>query len=221
MKINEMVIVITGAHGATANVLFKYFSEKAKVTVGIVRNLDSKWKKKSEGYLTKCDLIELDQVDGCVELIRDRLGKIDVWINVVGGFTIGKPVEEIDSDWDRMYMLNFTTTLNCIKSVIPLMKENKFGRIINFGSKAGEKGMGLAGPYTVSKAAIHSLTKTVSYEVKNNITINAVLPDIIDTHTNRENMPGANFNSWTKPIDIANKIESIILADTNGQLIYV
>ena len=81
--------------------------------------------------------------------------------------------------------------------------------------------MGLAGPYTVSKAAIHSLTKTVSYEVKNNITINAVLPDIIDTHTNRENMPGANFNSWTKPIDIANKIESIILADTNGQLIYV
>ena len=221
MKIDDMVIVITGAHGATGSVLFEYFCKKSAVTVGTLRNLDSKWKEKSEGFLTKCDLLELDQVEGCVELIRDRLGKIDAWINVVGGFTMGKPVEEIESDWDRMHILNFTTTLNCIKSVMPVMKETGYGRIINFGSKAGEKGMGLAGPYTVSKAAVHSLTKTVSQEVEGDITCNAVMPDIIDTPANREAMPDVNFNSWTKPIDIADKIESIILAKTNGQLIYV
>lgn len=216
-----MVIVVTGAHGATGRVLYDYFCQRSAATVGTLRNLDAKWKENSSGFLSKCDLLELDQVEGCVELVRDRLGGIHAWINVVGGFTMGKPVEDIDSDWDRMYMLNFTTTLNCIKSVMPVMKEAGFGRIINFGSKAGEKGMGLAGPYTVSKAAVHILTKTISQEVEGQITCNAVLPEIIDTPTNREVMPDANFNSWTKPIDIADKVESIIMANTNGQLIYV
>ena len=57
--------------------------------------------------------------------------------------------------------------------------------------------------------------------VNDNITCNAVLPDIIDTPINRENMTGENYNSWTSPSIIANKIETIIKSKTNGQLILV
>jgi len=216
-----MVIVITGGYGATAKGIIQHFKNKAKAVVGTIRNLDSKWEKKDGVFYTKCDLFEIDQVEGCVELIRDRLDGPHVWINSVGGFTMGKNIEECVNEWEKMYQLNFETTLNCVKNVLPLMKENKFGRIINFGSRAGERGMALAGPYAVSKASLHSLTKTISQELISEITCNAVLPEIIDTPTNRESMPDANFNSWSNPLDIADKIESIIKSTSNGQLIYV
>ena len=183
--------------------------------------MNSKWKEKEGIYYTKCDLSELDQIEGCVEVIRDRLGEPNVWINAVGGFTMGKLAEECGNEWEKMHLLNFETTLNCVKNILPIMKENKFGRIINFGSRAGEKGMALAGPYSVSKASILNLTKTLSMEILGDITCNAVLPEIIDTPVNRESMPDANFSSWSNPLDIADKIESIIKSSANGQLIYV
>jgi NAD(P)-dependent dehydrogenase (short-subunit alcohol dehydrogenase family) len=216
-----MVIVVTGGNGATAKGIIQHFKSKAKAVVGTLRNLDSRWLEKDGVFYTKCDLSELDQIEGCIELIRDRLGLPHVWINTVGGFTIGKPVEECINEWEKMHLINFETTLNCIKNILPIMKENKFGRIVNFGSRTGEKGMALAGPYSVSKSSVHNLTKTISLEVSRDITCNAVLPEIIDTPANREAMPNANFNTWSNPIDIADKIESIIKSKSNGQLIYV
>jgi len=216
-----MVIVVTGGNGATANGIIQHFKNKAKAVIGTLRNLDTKWVEKEGVFYTKCDLAELDQIEGCIELTRDRLGYPHVWINTVGGFKMGKPVEDCINEWEKMYLLNFETTLNCIKNILPIMNENEFGRIVNFGSRAGEKGMAMAGPYSVSKASVHNLTKTISLEVSGNITCNAVLPEIIDTPANREAMPDTNFNSWSKPIDIADKIESILKSKANGQLIYV
>jgi len=216
-----MVIVVTGANGATARGIIQHFKNKAKAVVGTLRNFDSRWVEKEGVFYTKCDLAELDQIEGCIELIRDRLGLPHVWINTVGGFTMGKPVEDCINEWEKMHLINFKTTLNCIKNILPIMIENEFGRIVNFGSRAGEKGMAMAGPYSASKSSIHNLTKTISLEVVGNITCNAVLPEIIDTPTNRETMPDANFDSWSKPVDIADKIESILTSKANGQLIYV
>jgi NAD(P)-dependent dehydrogenase (short-subunit alcohol dehydrogenase family) len=216
-----MVVVVTGGYGATASGIIQHFKNNSKAVVGTLRNLDSKWKEKDGVYFTKCDLSETDQVEGCVELIRDRLDGPHVWINVVGGFMMGNKVEDCLNEWEKMHQLNFETTLNCIKNILPIMNESGFGRIINFGSRAGEKGMALAGPYAVSKASIHNLTKTIAHEINGDITCNAVLPEIIDTPANREAMPNANFYSWSNPLDIADKIESIIKSTSNGQLIFV
>tara|TARA_B100001029_G_C15056203_1_gene454579 strand:+ start:1593 stop:2243 length:651 start_codon:yes stop_codon:yes gene_type:complete len=216
-----MVIVITGGRGTTAKSIIDYFKARAKAVVGTVRNLDSRWNKNDGIFFTKCDLLENDEVEGAIELIMDRLGGPHVWINAVGGFTMGNKIEDCVNEWDKMYQLNFKTTLNSVKNILPVMKENGFGRIINFGSRAGEKGMALAGPYSISKASIHNLTKTLALECNGNITCNAVLPEIIDTPANREAMPNAHFNSWTPPISIADKIETIIKSNSNGQLILV
>ena len=216
-----MVVVVTGGKGATAKGLIEYFKPRAKAVVGTLRNLDSRWKEKDGIFFTKCDLLENDEVEGAIELIMDRLGGPHVWINAVGGFTMGNKVEDCLNEWDKMYQINFETTLNSIKNILPVMNENGFGRIINFGSRAGEKGMALAAPYSTSKASIHNLTKTLSQELEGDITCNAVLPEIIDTPINRDAMPDANFNSWTSPMSIADKIESIIKSNSNGQLILV
>ena len=216
-----MIIVITGGSGTTAKEIINHFNNKAKAVVTTLRNSDSKWKMKNGVYYTKCELTKSDQIEGCIDLIRDRLGKPHVWINTVGGFSQGKSVEKYINEWEKMYQLNFQTALNCIKLILPIMKQNDFGRIINFGSRAGKQGMALAGPYSTSKASLHNLTKTISLEIKGDITCNAVLPKIIDTPINREKMPNTNFNTWSCPKDIANKIESIIKSTENGKLIYV
>ena len=221
LKLSEMIIIVTGAYGATGSEIIKYFQPRVKFVVGTVRNINMRWKEKNGIFLTKCDLLENDQVEGSIELILDRIGIPHVLINTVGGFKIGKNVENCTNEWDKMYEINFQTTLNSINNILPIMKKNNFGRIINFGSRSGEKGMAKAGPYSASKAAIHNLTKTISQEVNDNITCNAVLPDIIDTPINRESMTGENYNSWTSPSIIANKIETIIKSKTNGQLILV
>ena len=63
-----------------------------------------------------------------------------------------------------MFNINFQTTLNCCVTILSHMKKAGFGRIVNFGSAAAEKGMAAAVPYTVSKAAVMALTKTIARE---------------------------------------------------------
>ena len=111
------------------------------------------------------------------------------------------------------------TTLNCCQQILPRMKLSGWGRIINMGAQAAIKGMPLAGPYCTSKMAVHALTKIIALENEGGITCNAIVPGIIDTPTNRKQMPGANHSNWVNPKKIAEKIEGLLLSDENGALI--
>ena len=87
------------------------------------------------------------------------------------------------------------------------------------GAQAAVKGMPLTGPYCTSKTAIHMLTKTIALENGTGITCNALLPGIIDTPANRNQMPDADHGNWVSPKQIAIKIESLLISDENGSLI--
>ena len=134
-------------------------------------------------------------------------------------FTMGKHVEEGHDDWTYMYNTNFMTALNCCQQILPKMKQNGWGRIVNIGAQAAVKGMPLTGPYCTSKTAVHMLTKTIALENGNGITCNAILPGIIDTPANRNQMPDADHSNWVSPKQIAIKIESLLISDENGSLI--
>ena len=102
------------------------------------------------------------------------------------------------------------------------MKKAGFGRIVNFGSAAAEKGMAAAVPYTVSKAAVMALTKTIAREEEEHwITCNAIVPTIIDTPQNRASMADADFSAWTSPGAIAETIIDIVNSDRTGEMIHV
>ena len=79
----------------------------------------------------------------------------------------------------------------------------------------------MAGPYCASKLALHGLTKIIALENNNHITCNAILPKIINTTTNRKNMPDANISRWTSVDIIAQKIEESISSKQSGLLIKV
>lgn len=136
---------------------------------------------------------------------------------------MGKSVEDtLPDDWSHMFNLNFQTALNCCVTILPHMKKYGFGRIINFGSVAAENGMAAAGPYTVSKAAVMALTKTIARKGQEyGITCNAIVPTIINTPQNRAAMADADFSTWTSPRTIAETIIDVVNSDRTGEMIHV
>ena len=113
MKINEMNIVITGANGALASYLLEYFSSCAAFVVGTVRKLAETAKPKNNELIIEMDPLDHHSIDECISWINKESGDIHAWMNIVGGFTMGKHVEEGHDDWIYMYNTNFMTALNC------------------------------------------------------------------------------------------------------------
>lgn len=132
-----------------------------------------------------CVVNVLDEasVNGTVARVAEQFGAIDVLVNNVGGsMGIAKPMEEITlEEFEKVLTLNIRSTFLCCKAVIPVMKKNRHGRIINMSSMAGRSRSVFGGtPYTAAKAAIIGLTRQSSKDLgKHGITINAVAPGTI------------------------------------------
>jgi NAD(P)-dependent dehydrogenase (short-subunit alcohol dehydrogenase family) len=108
--------------------------------------------------------------------------------------------------WQRMYALNVLTALNTSRAAIGHLTASGAGRIVNVGAIAAlHAGSGM-GPYAASKAGVHRLTEALAAELKGKITVNAVLPSIIDTPANRASMPQADFGKWVTPQELAEVI---------------
>ena len=221
MKIDEMNIVITGANGTLASYLLDYFSTRAAFVVGTVRQLAKTSKPKNNEAIIEMDPLDHYSIDDAIDWITNEAGDIHVWMNIIGGFSMGNRVEEGHDDWIYMYNTNFMTALNCCQQILPLMKNKGWGRIINMGSQTSINGMPLAGPYCASKAAVHSLTQTIALENSNGVTCSAIIPGIIDTPANRNNMPKADHSSWIALEVLAQNIKKIILSKENGLMVEV
>ena len=214
-----MNIVITGANGSLASYLLEYFSTRAAFVVGTVRQLAETSKPKNNAFIIEMDPLDHYSIDEAIVWTNNEAGDIHVWMNIIGGFNMGNHVEEGRDSWAYMYNTNFMTALNCCQQILPIMKHRGWGRIINIGSQTAIKGMPLAGPYCASKLAVHSLTKTIALENSNGVTCNAIVPGIIDTPANRNNMPEADHSGWVSVEIIANKIEEVLSSKDSGLLV--
>src|SRR4029450_12917571 len=98
------------------------------------------------------------------------------------------------------------TALNPARAAIPHLLNSRAARIVNIGAMGAlQAGSGM-GAYAASKAGVHRLTEALSTELKGKITVNAVLPSIIDTTANRASMPKADFTKWVTPKELADVI---------------
>lgn len=150
------------------------------------------------------DLTDALQSGAAMDAVADRFGGIDALLNIAGGFTWETLQDGSIQSWPAMYRLNVLTAANACRAAVPHLKRSAAGRIVNVGSAAALKaGMGM-GAYAAAKAGVHSLTQALAEELKgDNVTVNAVLPSIIDTPTNRADMPDADFAAWVAPGDLA------------------
>jgi NAD(P)-dependent dehydrogenase (short-subunit alcohol dehydrogenase family) len=156
-------------------------------------------------FLAKIDLGNEGQVKGFVDDAAKRFGRLDILVNLVGGFWGFKTVAETTlEEWQRMFDLNVRPTFLCCKAVVPVMQKNKYGRIVSVSSRSGLAGAGELAAYTTAKGAIRTFTAALAEEVLNdNILVNAIAPSTIDTEANRRDMPNAKHENWVKPEDIA------------------
>ena len=140
-----------------------------------------------------------------VEAVVARFGRLDALINIAGGFAWEPLAGGDPATWDRLYRMNVTTCANMCRAALPHLI-SAHGRIVNTGAGGAVKAGAGMGAYAAAKGGVHRLTEALAEEQKGAVAVNAVLPSIIDTPTNRKDMPDADPSTWVKPEDLAEVI---------------
>jgi NAD(P)-dependent dehydrogenase (short-subunit alcohol dehydrogenase family) len=165
--------------------------------------------------LTGVNLTEESQAAAAVRAAHEQLQGLDVLINVAGAFRWQTVADGDPATWDQMFAVNVKTALFASRAAIPFLKQSRQGRIINIGANGALKAGAGMGAYAASKSGVHRLTESLAEELKAaGITVNAVLPSIIDTPANRAEMPQADFAKWVTPRALAEVI--LFLASDAG-----
>jgi len=153
------------------------------------------------------DLTDAEATQAALDKVVAAHGGIDVLVNVAGGFTWETLEGGSLASWARMQAMNLTTTATITQLALPRLKASTAGRVISIGAGAAIKaGMGM-GAYAASKSGVHRLTEALAEELAGtSVTVNAILPSIIDTPANRADMPDADFSTWVQPEAIADVI---------------
>jgi len=147
------------------------------------------------------------------EKVADVLGGLDALVNIAGTFRWEKVADGGLETWDFLYNVNLRTAVAASKAALPFLVESKAASIVNIGAMGALKAGAGMGAYAASKAGIFKLTEALAEELKEqDITVNAILPSIIDTPPNRADMPKSNFAHWVKPEQIAGVI-AFLLSD--------
>lgn len=162
--------------------------------------------KRHRGALAlPADLLDAAAVGVAVAAAMRAFGRIDAAVHLAGGFAMGEAVHETRHEtWQQMLDLNVNTMLHSAAAVVPLMRAQGGGAIVNVGAAAALRGGAQMGAYAASKSALMRFTESMSAELRDDgIRVNAVLPSIIDTPANRAAMPEADPKRWVAPEALA------------------
>ena len=163
------------------------------------------------------DLTDAAATQAALDKVAAAHGGIDVLVNIAGGFTWETLEGGSLESWARMQSMNLMSAVTITKLALPHLKSAKEGRIVNIGAGAAVKAAMGMGAYTASKSGVHRLTEALAEELAGTgVTVNAILPSIIDTPTNRADMPDADFAQWVQPAAIADVIRFLASSAARG-----
>jgi NAD(P)-dependent dehydrogenase (short-subunit alcohol dehydrogenase family) len=155
--------------------------------------------------LAQADVTKEGEVSGFLTKVIAEFRGVDYLINVAGGYAGGNLIEETPvQEWDRMMELNLKSAFLMTKSVLPSMKKQRFGRIVNIAAMPAVLPSAKRVGYAVAKRGVAALTEATHEEVKGSgVTVNAIAPSIILTEANLNSMPEADKSKWVTPNEIA------------------
>jgi NAD(P)-dependent dehydrogenase (short-subunit alcohol dehydrogenase family) len=203
---NGKVVVVTGALGALGKVVTEEAFSRGAAVAGIDHAATQTPATRQRIEIGGVDLTDAAQAKQAMDAAATHFGRLDVLINIAGGFAFENTADGDPKTWQRMYELNVMTALNASRAAIPHLAASSAARIINIGAIGGLQAASGMGPYAASKAGVHRLTEALAAEHKGKITVNAVLPSIIDTAANRASLPKADFAKWVTPKELADVI---------------
>jgi NAD(P)-dependent dehydrogenase (short-subunit alcohol dehydrogenase family) len=200
------VVIVTGASGALGRVVVEAALARGARVAGLDYAASQIPATAKRIELGGVDLSDATEATKAIDAVAAHFGRLDALINVAGGFAFEAVAEGDPKTWQHMYALNVLTALNASRAAIPHLAVSASARIVNIGAiGALQAGAGM-GAYAASKAGVHRLTEALAAEWKGKITVNAVLPSIIDTAANRASMPKADFAKWVTPQELAEVI---------------
>ena len=201
MRFKDKVAIITGgSQGIGQTVAERLAAEGASVVIGDVnlKGAQETEQKIKETYKTNVSVLETDvrkrdDVFNLMDAAQNEFGKIDILFNSAGickRVAIGDITQE---EWDRMIEINLRGVFFCCQAVMPFMKSQRQGRILNMASLAGKVGGIVVGAhYSASKAGVICLTKSFAKALgPYGVTVNALAPGPVDT---------AMIQDWPKEV---------------------
>ena len=179
---NRVAIVTGGAQGFGLAITERFIQSGAKVIIWDIDEDETKKalekvKSKNLSYQI-INVSDFDEVNKKLSEVENIYGKIDIFINNAGITGVNTTVEDYPiEEWNRVINLNLNAVFHCCKAIVPFMKKNNYGRIVNIASIAGKEGNPNASAYSTSKAGVIGLTKSLGKELaQSNIAVNCVTP---------------------------------------------
>ena len=239
MRLENKVGIITGsARGLGRAIALRFAQEGARLTICDILECEPVTKEieavGGEVLALKTDITSEKDTAEMAQKTIERYDRIDILVNnagAIGGIEIPdfiKPVEEmVAEDWNRYLEVNIKGTFNCCKAVMPYMKKQSRGSIVNIASTAGFNGSTHFLHYSTSKGGVMTMTRGLATALGEfNITVNAVAPGVVNTESMQALHPGGSGNQNTsrqiikkdiRPEDIAAAV--LFLASDEARMI--
>lgn len=217
-------VLVTGASKGIGKCIAQELSKNFNVFV-TARTGNALKKLNVAGYCI-CDLAKLEDLTKLKEFINEN--KIDILVNNAGEY-IYNPIENMDYACILgLFKINSIAPAYLASAVVPYMKFQKWGRIINIGSISGVMGEAFASMYSATKASLTGMTKALALELAvENITINTINPGWVDTELGKRSIEDSEFSEdeildcipqkrFVEPIEVANLVKYLISDEAKG-----
>ena len=230
-----MVILVTGASRGIGREIAQNLAKKGNIVIANYNKSEEKaqnlQKENQNIEIYKADVSKREEVKQMVEYVLNKYGKIDVLVNNAGISENKLFTDVTDEDWQKMINTNLYSAFCVTQEVLPNMIHNKSGCIINISSIWGIVGASCETVYSIAKAGIDAMTKSLAKELgPSNIRVNSIAPGIIDTDMNK-NLSSQDIDNIKneiplekvgRTIDISRCIEWLIDDQyTTGQVISI
>ena len=188
----KTIIITGGTSGIGLNIANFFYKKNYNVAIAgqfnkSVFNQLKKMFDSEKSLILNLDLIKKKNIIKFVRLAKKKFKKVDILVNCAGIQHVAPICKFSDKMWDYIININLNTPFKMIKEVLPIMRKNKWGRIINISSTHGIVASNFKSGYVSSKHGLVGLTKVVALETaKENITCNAIGPGFVDTELVRK-----------------------------------
>lgn len=213
--LQDRVVVVTGAFGVLGQALCGLLVERgARVALLDRSALPVAAPRGDSNRMLVLGAVDLG-VEGAAQhalaQVLQHWQRVDGLVNVAGGFAWQTVADGSLDTWDRLYAMNLRSAVAAAQAVLPHLGVG--GRIVNIAALAAHKAASGMGAYAASKAGVLRFTEALAEELKDRgVTVNALLPSIIDTPANRADMPSADFDRWVTPLALS-RVVAFLLSD--------
>ncbi|NIM99226.1 MAG: glucose 1-dehydrogenase [candidate division Zixibacteria bacterium] len=222
MTLTDKVALVTGSsRGIGRTIALKLAEEGCSVVINYLSNdraadevVNQITKMGGKAVPIQCDVSNFAHVEEMINKVKDRFGKLDILVNNVGPFLYKTIFDTTIREWHQMMNSDLNSVFYCCKMVVPIMREQKSGVIINIGAPNAERTQGYIRTcaYAAAKTGVVVLSKSLAKEeAKHGVRVNVVNPGFIQTEAYTEEMKRdmsgqVPLKRLGKPEDIANAV---------------